>query len=79
MQAGLRAHASALPPGSRQRRDAEERAGHISLEWLLSVMSHLHVNAFRCCSLNPSPCVPAKYGYVASHLHRQMIRMLPNP
>lgn len=47
IQAGLRAHVDRLPPGSQQRSAAEARAGGITLEWLASVLSRLHVNSFR--------------------------------
>ena len=48
IQEGLRAHCDSLPPGSRQRSTAEARSGAIDLDWLMSVMARLHVNAFRC-------------------------------
>lgn len=48
IQQGLRAHCDSLPPGSRLQSDAEARSEAVSLEWLVSVMARLHVNAFRC-------------------------------
>ena len=50
IQEGLRAHCDSLPPGSRQRSTAEARSGAIDLDWLVSVMARLHVNAFRCAA-----------------------------
>lgn len=48
IQRGLSAYCASLPPGSRRRADAEARAATISLDWLVSVLARLHVNAFRC-------------------------------
>ena len=43
----LQTHIDSLPPGSPAQQEAAARAEAITLEWLLSVLSRMHVNAFR--------------------------------
>ncbi len=43
----LQAYLDSLPPGSPAQQEAAARAEAVTLEWLLSVLSRMHVNTFR--------------------------------